>query len=380
MLELEGKYTSAKIFADTIENGVVEQVKSVLDHPIFKDCQIRIMPDCHSGKGCVIGFTSPLPKNGEIIPNIIGVDIHCGMLAIKLSDKDIVDFSKLDKVINRNIPVGRDGRKIVSKRIPEEFIEEIKYWSKDWLKDNFLTHMQKIGSLGDGNHFISIEKGSTDTYLIIHTGSRNIGNKLAIEFQKLAIEKHCYGEGRLKELSYLDGKDAENYIKCMHFCEEYARLNRDVIAHDIMVGMRWKEIDRIETIHNYINKNDKIIRKGAITCNKDELAIIPINMAYGTFIVKGKGNLEWNNSGPHGAGRILSRTQAENTLTMQEYKESMKNIYSSCISTNTLDEAPMAYKNGDEIKKLITPTADIVDHLIPIYNFKANVNYKKNKK
>ena len=380
MLELEGKYTSAKIFADTIENGVIEQVKSVLEHPIFKDCQIRIMPDCHSGKGCVIGFTSPLPKNGEIIPNIIGVDIHCGMLAIKLSDKDIVDFSKLDKVINRNIPVGRDGRKIVSKRIPEEFIEEIKYWSKDWLKDNFLTHMQKIGSLGDGNHFISIEKGSTGTYLIIHTGSRNIGNKLAIEFQKLAIEKHCYGEGRLKELSYLDGIDAENYVKCMHFCEEYARLNRDIIAHDIMVGMRWKEIDRIETIHNYINKNDKIIRKGAITCNKDELAIIPINMAYGTFIVKGKGNLEWNNSGPHGAGRILSRTQAENTLTMQEYKESMKNIYSSCISTNTLDEAPMAYKNGDEIKKLITPTADIVDHLIPIYNFKANVNYKKNKK
>src|SRR5574344_2664707 len=279
MFEIEGKYTSAKIFAEREDDdGVLEQTLAICNHPIFQNCSVRIMPDCHRGKGCTIGFTSNMPANGEIIPNIIGVDQNCGMLAIKLDDKDIInDYEKLDKVIKRHIPVGRNGRKGVSPQVPEELFEQVKKYSKDTLKENYIGHLQRIGSLGDGNHFISLEKGKTGTYLIIHTGSRNIGNQLAIHFQKLAIEKNCYGEGILKELSYIEGKDAEQYLECAKFCREYATCNRDIIANEILIGMRWREVGRIETIHNYIGE-DNIIRKGAISCYKDEKVLIPLNM------------------------------------------------------------------------------------------------------
>lgn len=377
MIELNGKYTSAIIYAKTIENGLVEQVQRVLNHPIFKDCPIAIQPDGHVGAGCSIGFTSPIPKNGEIIPNIIGVDQSCGMLAVKLDEKDILnDYAKLDKVIRRNIPVGRNGRNKVSDLIPEELVEKIKKYSKDVLKENYLGHLQRVGSLGDGNHFISIEKGESGTYLIIHTGSRNIGNRLAIHFQKIAIEKHCYGDGVLKELSYIDSKDAELYLECAKFCNEYAYWNRKIIAHDILVGMRWRELDSFETVHNYIGE-DNIIRKGAISCYEDEKVLIPLNMADGSLICIGKGNKDYNYSGPHGAGRVLSRRQAKDTLSMNDYKKSMEGIYSTCISLNTLDEAPMVYKNGEEIKELIEPTATVIDHLKPLYNFKADVDYRR---
>lgn len=371
MFEIEGKYTSAKIFAEKDEEGVIEQTSQICNHPIFKDCKVRVMPDCHRGKGCTIGFTAELPKNGEIIPNIIGVDQFCGMHVIKLSNNDITnDYEKVDKVIRRNIPFGRDGRQKFSALVPNEFIEKTKKICKDILKDNFVNHINKIGSLGGGNHFISLEKGKTGTYLIIHSGSRNIGLKLAIYYQELAIKTNCYGEGELKQLSFLTDKDAQDYLDCAEYCREYAALNRKIIAHDIMVGMRWKSEDEFETVHNYIG-NDGIIRKGAISCYKNEKVLIPLNMADGSLICMGKGNSDWNNSAPHGAGRALSRMQAKDKLTIQEYKNKMSGIFSSCISTATLDESPMAYKNGDEIKKLITPTAQIIDHLTPVYNFKA---------
>lgn len=371
MYEVNGKYTSAKIFTEVENIDVTEQTLAICNHPIFKDCEVRIMPDCHKGKGCTIGFTAEMPKNGEIIPNIIGVDQFCGMHVIKLDDKDITnDYEKLDKVIRRNIPFGRDGRKRFSELVPEEFIEKTKKICKDILKDNFVNHVNKIGSLGGGNHFISLEKGTTGTYLIIHSGSRNIGLKLAIYFQALAIKKNCYGSGELKQLSYLTDKDAQDYLICAEYCREYANLNRKIIAHDIMVGMRWKLDEEFETIHNYIGQ-DGIIRKGAISCNKNEKVLIPLNMADGSLICIGKGNSDWNNSAPHGAGRALSRTQAKDQLTMQEYKNQMKDIFSSCISTATLDESPSAYKNSNEIIQAITPTAEIIDHLKPLYNFKA---------
>lgn len=371
MLEIQGKYTSAKIFADTIEDGVIKQTLAICNHPIFENAKIRIMSDCHVGKGCTIGFTSTMPKNGEIIPNIIGVDQFCGMYVVKISDKKITnDYEKLDKVIRRNIPFGKNGRKTISKLVPEEFIEKTKKISKDILKDNYINHLNKIGSLGGGNHFISLEKGKTGTYLIVHSGSRNIGSKFAIHFQDLAIKTNCYAEGELKQLSFLTGKNAENYLSCAEYCREYARLNRKIIAHDIIAEMKWKKVEAFETLHNYIGE-DKIIRKGAISCKKDEKVLIPLNMADGSLICVGKGNEDWNNSAPHGAGRILSRSEAKNQLNMQEYKEKMKGVFSTCISIDTLDESPMVYKNGEEIIKAIEPTATILDHLKPVYNFKA---------
>ena len=372
MKEIEGKYASAKIYANEISSGVIKQTLNICNHPIFEDCDIRIMPDCHEGMGCTIGFTAQLPKNGEIIPNIIGVDQSCGMYVVKLKEcASLKEYDKLDKVIKNNIPTGLRGRKTVSTLVPEELKEEVKRYDTDYLKRGCNDDLLKIGSLGGGNHFISIEKGESGTYLIIHSGSRDFGNKMAMYFQKQAIETNQYGENELKQLSYLSGKNTEEYLKCAKVCGDYGRYSRYIMAREILDNMNWKAEDSFETVHNYIGE-DNIIRKGAISCKTGEKVLIPINMAYGSFITIGTGNTDWNNSGPHGAGRILSRTKAKEILTMKDYKESMKNIHSCCISTGTLDESPMAYKDGDEIKGLITPTAKITDHLIPVYNYKAS--------
>lgn len=371
MYEVNGKYTSAKIFTEVEDTDVTEQTLAICNHPIFKDCEVRIMPDCHKGKGCTIGFTAEMPKNGEIIPNIIGVDQSCGMLTVKLKKaKTLNDFAKLDKVIREFVPFGQNGRKEISSLVSDELAEKVKQISIDYLNENSNRDLNKIGSLGGGNHFISIEKGKTGTYLIIHTGSRNFGKKLAVHFQKLAIEGNCYGDGELKNLSYLTAENAQKYLACAKICNEYAHFNRLVIAKEILSNMGWKAEDEFETIHNYIGE-DRIIRKGAISCYKAAKVLIPLNMADGSLICIGKGNNDWNNSAPHGAGRALSRTQAKDKLTMQEYKKQMKNIFSSCVSTATLDESPMAYKNSQEIIQAIAPTVQIIDHLKPLYNFKA---------
>lgn len=378
MFEIQGKYTTAKIFAKTIEENIKEDITNVLNHPIFADCPIRIMPDCHTGAGCVIGFTSPIPKNGEVIPNIIGVDQSCRISAYKIAGKQTRDYFKLDKVIKEKIPTGKGGKRknihsllINPTEEDGEKIELLKQYTKDWLQQSPDSELYKIGTLGSGNHFISLEKGESGLWLIIHSGSRNFGNRMAIEFQKIAIEKHCYGEGKLKELSYLDGKDAEEYLKVAKLCEWYSAISHAIMSKEIIESMDFEVTDFIETIHNQINQDDKIIRKGAISCKDGERVIIPINMAYGTFLAVGKGNTDWNNSGPHGAGRILSRTQAKEQLSMNKYREAMKGVHSCCITRGTLDEAPMAYKDGDEIKELIEPTAEIFDHLKPVYNFKS---------
>lgn len=372
MKEIQGKYTSAKIFANDISDGVIFQTLNICNHPIFEDCTIRIMPDCHEGKGCTIGFTSSLPRGGEIIPNIIGVDQSCGMYVAKLKRcKTLNEFDKLDKVIQQFIPTGLRGRKAVSKLVPEDLKEEVKRYNTDYLKRGCNNDLLKIGSLGAGNHFISIEKGTTGTYLIIHSGSRDFGNKMAIYFQKLAIEKNLYLEGELKQLSYLTDNDGEEYLRCAKVCNQYSHYSRYIMVQEILNNMGWKAEESFETIHNYIGE-DNVIRKGAISCKENEKALISINMAYGSFIVSGKGNKDWNNSAPHGAGRLFSRTKAKEILTMEAFRKNMKGIHSICISTGTLDESPMAYKNGDTIKELITPSADIIDRLVPIYNYKAS--------
>ncbi len=371
MYKVKGEYTSAKIFTDIEDIEVTLQTLAICNHHIFKDCDIRIMPDCHRGKGCTIGFTSTMPKGGEIIPNIIGVDQSCGMLAVKLKkNKNLNDFAKLDKVIREYVPFGQNSRREVCQIIPDELIENVSRITRDYLKEKPNNDLRKIGTLGGGNHFISIEKGQTGTYLIIHSGSRNFGKKLAIHFQQLAIEQNWFGDGVLKNLSYLTGKNAENYLECAKFCRDYAGFNRLVIAYEILNHMKWQSEEEIETLHNYIGE-DNIIRKGAISCKKDEKVIIPLNMADGSLICIGKGNTDWNNSAPHGAGRSLSRTQAKEQLNMHDYKEQMKSVYSTCVSIKTLDESPMAYKNSSEIINAIEPTATVVEHLKPLYNFKA---------
>ena len=370
MTEIKGRYTSAKIYSKNDDEGVNTQVQQVCDHPIFSDCKIRIMPDCHKGKGCTIGFTSEMPKNGQIIPNIIGVDQSCGMLAVKIKEcKTLRDYYKLDKVIRQFVPAGTNGRKAISNMVGENLKSEIKNISNKFLNENEQEDLLKIGSLGSGNHFISLEKGMDGTYLIIHSGSRNFGKKLAVYFQDIAIKKNCYEEGELKNLSFIDGNDASDYLYCADVCRKYANLSRRIMAHEILENMGWKAEFEFETVHNYIGE-DNIIRKGAISCKKDETVLIPLNMADGSLIAVGKGNEDWNNSAPHGAGRLLSRTQAKDTLSMKEYKQRMKGIHSTCISTGTIDEAPMAYKSGEEIIEAITPTAEIIEHLKPVYNYK----------
>lgn len=376
MLNIMGQYTSASVYADTTEQEMVSQLYRVCNHPIFKDSRIAIMPDCHAGKGCVVGFTAELPKNGEIIPNIIGVDISCGMYAVKLEESPLLnDYAKLDKVIRQHVPFGFDGNTKISKILPYEVQERITHVCKDIIHDAPLEHLLKVGSLGGGNHFISIEKGETGTYLIIHSGSRNFGLKVCNHFQALAKKAHTYGD-----LSYIDGEDAKMYLECSRVCSEYAHWSRRIMANTILVGMRWKAVEAFETLHNYIG-DDNIIRKGAISCKKDEKVLIPLNMRDGSLICVGKGNAEWNNSGPHGAGRVMSRSKAKESIPMEEYRKSMEGIWSSCISTSTLDESPMAYKDATEIKNLVSDTATLVDHLKPLYNFKASEDYSwKDKK
>src|SRR5574344_565381 len=239
MIELEGEYTSAKIFAKTVEEGAIKQIKDILDHPIFKNCKIRIMPDCHIGKGCTIGFTSNICEG--IIPNIIGVDQSCGMLTIKLKEcRTTKDYLKLDKVIKTLVPTGTLGRKEITSFIPESLIENVKKLNNDYLRRNFEEDLRKIGSLGGGNHFISLEKSKSGLYLIIHSGSRDFENKLAIHFQNQNKKKNCYNDGYLKNLSYLIGKDVDLYLEQAKICSEYAHYNRKIIAKEILNNMNWK--------------------------------------------------------------------------------------------------------------------------------------------
>lgn len=376
MFDIVGKYTKASIFADTYEPEMINQIYGLCNHPIFEGSRVSIMPDCHAGAGCVVGFTAELPKNGEIIPNIIGVDISCGMYVVKLKDcPTLNDYEKLDKIIRQHVPSGFNGNSKISKLLPDDVRERIENVCWNVLGEKANDHLLKVGSLGGGNHFISIEKGETGTYLIIHSGSRNFGLKVCKHFQDIAKQKHPFGD-----LSYIDGEDAQNYLECSKVCAEYAHWSRKIMAETILVGMRWRAEETFETLHNYIGE-DNIIRKGAISCKDGEKVLIPLNMRDGSLICIGKGVSEWNNSGPHGAGRIMSRSKAKENVSMEEYKESMKGIWSSCVGTSTIDESPMVYKDANEIKTLVADTATLVDHIKPLYNFKANdeVTWKEKK-
>lgn len=405
MLEVKGSYATAKVFAKTIEKTAVEQIELLCNQEFTKSSKIRIMPDVHSGKGCTIGFTANL---GEmVIPNIVGVDIGCGMLCVKLGRVEL-DFNKFDEVVKKYVPYGFE---VHEGRITK-FADIQKMNCYRQLKDTKRI-IHSLGTLGGGNHFIELDRDDEDfVYLVIHTGSRNLGKQVAEYYQNMAYDILCgadklmekqnalikeYKEqGRRaeiqtaiielkkefkhketkipKDLCYLTGKYRQMYLDDMKICQEYASLNRELIANLILnnyFGSTLEDYEHFETIHNYIDLKNNIVRKGAVSAEKNEMLLIPINMRDGSLICVGKGNKDWNCSAPHGAGRLLSRTAANEKLSMNQYQETMKGIFSTCINEFTLDESPMAYKNINEIVETITPTAEIVKKIMPIYNFKA---------
>ena len=408
-----------KIFGKTIEQGVYSQIYRMMTLDAFRDAKVRIMPDTHAGIGCVIGFTAALGE--KVVPNLVGVDIGCGMYVVNLGPVDI-DLPDLDKFIREDIPSGANVNERQGTRVEFTKLEQMKMYKH--LRN--VPHLQSsIGSLGGGNHFLEVDIAENgDKYLVIHTGSRNLGQQVCKYYQKLAIEqcnshKHEIKEeikqvteelraaGRTKEISdaitaikkkyesinkipadlcYLTGKLREDYLHDMELCQEFATLNREEIARRILKHLKIKTINTPmkawHTVHNYIDFTDGIVRKGAIRCNKGELVIIPLNMRDGSIIAVGKGNEDWNCSGPHGAGRLMSRSAAKESISMKDFKDSMDGIYTTSVNKGTLDESPMAYKNAQEIIDAVGDTVDIIEVIKSIYNFKASESeedYKINK-
>ena len=392
-----------KIFTKNIEEQAINQINELLNQEAFKDSKVRIMPDVHAGKGCVIGFTGNLGE--KVIPNIVGVDVGCGMLCVELGNVDL-DLERLDKIIREYVPSGMNVHENQRYKFLE--LEQLYCYKLLKNKDNWLE--KSMGTLGCGNHFIEIDiDEDNNKYLVIHTGSRNLGKQVAEIYQEKAIKYCSYEkemnlerqniikeykeqhkekeiqeklieiselyEGRTKlpkDLCYLEGKLREDYLHDMKICQEFASRNRREIAFVIMSKMNLDCINYFETIHNYISFEDNIVRKGAISAKKGEKVLIPMNMRDGCIIGIGKGNDDWNQSAPHGAGRIMSRMKAKETFNLDEYKESMKDIYTTSVNEDTIDEAPFVYKPMQEIIDNIGDTVDIIKIIKPIYNFKAN--------
>ena len=391
-----------KIFTDNIEDKALSQIHNLLAQPAFSECKVRIMPDVHAGAGCVIGFTANL--GDKVIPNVVGVDIGCGMLTAELGNIDI-DFENLDSIIREYIPSGMTVHENAIETFSE--MKEVLCYSSlknhEWLENS-------LGTLGGGNHFIEVDSDENgNKYLIIHTGSRNLGKQVADYYQKLAIKringrkkeineqiKNVVAElkeaGRQTEISsaieaikssynsvdkmpnelcYLEGEDRLNYLHDMAICQRFAKENRARIVNVICEKMNWSP-RTFETIHNYIDLDTNIIRKGAISAKNGERVLIPLNMRDGCIIGIGKGNEDWNCSAPHGAGRVMSRMEAKKKVSMEEYEKSMNGIFTTSVSEDTLDECPMAYKPIEDIIGNIAPTVDIERIIKPIYNFKAS--------
>lgn len=405
MIEITGRYNSAKVLVDDyskLEEACYKQILNLLNQKFSEGSNIAIMPDTHAGAGCVIGFTQTITD--KVVPNLVGVDIGCGMLVLKISkesgDKlfNAEGLVKLDRVIRVNIPLGMHHRNSKHPFCDKVHINKIKAPIK---AEELLF---SIGSLGGGNHFIEVDRDSTgDYYIVIHSGSRHLGIEVCKYYQNLAIKYHSSNskeredlvaklkaEGREKdiqtellkikkesvpnELAYLVCNDLEDYLHDMNLAQEYAVWNREAMLDEIVKGMNISDnmiLDKFCTIHNYIDVGNRILRKGAISLQKDETAIIPINMSFGSLIVKGKGNAEYNFSGPHGAGRLMSRSAAKEFLSMEDFKDSMKDVFTTSVCRETIDEAPMAYKPAEDILSNIKDLCDVTEIIKPIYNLKA---------
>lgn len=366
-MEIKGKYNSAQVFTDTPDSNTMEQVRGITDQPYAKGAKIRIMPDCHAGAGCVIGTTMTITD--KIVPNLVGVDIGCAVKVVILDQP--VDVKMLDRYIRKEIPSGfnNNGTEKASfdKVNDLRCIDEIKK----------VNYNLALGSLGGGNHFIEVNKLDDKFVLVIHSGSRNLGKQVAELYQAKAVAQ-CRDNGVLlnKELCYLTGSLKEDYLHDMAIVQKYAVINRATMAGRIAsecVGTWLEDCEGFETIHNYIDLEANILRKGAVSAKKGEMLVIPINMRDGSLICVGKGNDDWNNSAPHGAGRLMGRNEAKRKLNMNDFTKTMTDagIYSTSVNMDTLDESPMAYKPLEEIVRNVEPTVEIKARIIPVYNFKA---------
>lgn len=396
MQEIRGKKQTALCFASVIEDEAVRQIRDVLDSPAAEGSKIRIMPDAHAGKGCVIGTTMTLTD--KVVPNLVGVDIGCGMYTVRLRETE-ADLRKVDAAAHR-IPSGMHVWDEAREMFPLEYLrcfQELR--DTDWIR-------RSLGTLGGGNHFIEIDRTDNGSlYLVIHSGSRNLGCQVARIYQKKAVQSVRKGdyaakagaliarlkaEGRQRDiepalvalkketgrsipddLCYLTGQGMDDYLHDLFLCQTFAVRNRELMADMILADAGLSAADRFHTVHNYIDQEDMILRKGAIRARKGERVLIPLNMRDGSLLAVGKGNPDWNCSAPHGAGRVMSRKKAKETLSLADYKASMTGIYSTSVSMETIDEAPMAYKPAERIAEDIRDTVDVVGRLRPVYNFKA---------
>lgn len=367
MIEIKGKYNTARVFTDNLEDEAKAQILELCNQEFVRDSIIRIMPDAHAGAGCTIGTTMTI--SDKVVPNLVGVDIGCGMETIRLKQKEI-DFEKLDRIIYDYIPSGFDIRKT-----PHKYADKIdlnKLACKNHV--NLQRAILSIGTLGGGNHFIEVNRDSSGAlYLVVHTGSRHLGKQVAEYYQELGYKELMARKNVKisKPLAYVQGKSFNNYLNDMKIVQQYAVYNRKAIVDEIINRMGFEIEDQFTTIHNYIDLGSMILRKGAISARKGERVLIPINMRDGSLICIGRGNKDWNYSAPHGAGRIMSRRQAKKTISLQTFRETMEGIYTTTVSMATLDECPLAYKPMEEIMENIRDTVEIVDIIRPLYNFKA---------
>jgi len=366
MLLLKGKYNEAVVFTDELEPQTKAQIIDLLDRKDFAKNKIRIMPDVHMGKGCVIGLSMDLLD--RIAPNLVGVDIGCGVLTVVLNEKRL-NPAELDRTIRHHVPSGfdthrdeGDGRKELAQEIGVDLVEA---------GVDRPRAVRSLGTLGGGNHFIELGRSeSGKLHLFVHSGSRHFGFQIANHHQKKAADsKNAQGADRA--LACLEGKDLSDYLSDMAIAQKYAAENRRRIAHAILDKMALSAKEEFDTVHNYIDMHDRIVRKGAVRAHKGEKLVIPLNMKDGTIIAKGKGDPEWNMTAPHGAGRLYSRREAKRILSLKEFKESMADIYTTSVGRKTIDEAPMAYKAKEAILEHANATVDIVEIIRPIYNFKA---------
>ena len=398
MIEIVGKYNVAKVYTDNIEQAAYAQVLNLMNQKFAEGSTFAIMPDCHAGAGCVIGLTMKIVD--KVVPNLVGVDIGCGMLVVKIDKSFVFDMQKVDRIWHEDIPSGMHHRSTKHRFADRAKIENILApVNVDKLK-------LSIGTLGGGNHFGEIDVDDEGNYyIVIHSGSRHLGIEVCKHYQRMAIEYHkgkkksdisvieqLKKEGRQSEieavlkankdalpsipdeLAYLEGQQLEDYLHDMKIAQEYAVWNREAMMDVLLQGLGIGKdaiLEKFCTIHNYIDVENRILRKGSISLQKDETAIIPMNMRDGSLIVRGKGNPEWNFSGPHGSGRLMSRSKAKESLSIDDFKQSMDGIYTTCVERATIDESPMAYKPMDEIISNIDATAEIVKVVKPIYNFKA---------
>jgi RNA-splicing ligase RtcB len=398
MIEIKGAHNAAKIFTETYEEEAARQIQQLCDQEFVRDSRIRIMPDVHAGAGCTIGTT--MTVKDKVVPNLVGVDIGCGMETVKLDQKRM-ELQKLDKLIYEKIPSGRNVRAKAHRYCDEIDLSELRCAKEANLDRAYLS----VGTLGGGNHFIEVDRDDDGAlYLVVHSGSRHLGLEVANFYQDAgykALNKNDQNslnelvaqykaEGRDKEiqsalkaakkqvlsnipyaLAYVEGALFDDYIHDMRLVQRFAELNRRAMTDEILRGLKLDAAEQFTTTHNYIDTDAMILRKGSVSAKLGEKLLIPINMRDGSLVCIGKGNEDWNCSAPHGAGRLMSRTKAKQSFTVSEFKKQMEGIFTTSVGKETLDECPMAYKDMKDIVDNLGPTADIVSIIKPIYNFKA---------